>query len=585
MADWDHSVDLLVVGSGAGAMAAGIRGKDLGLDVLLVEKSDTYGGSSAMSGGVTWVGANRNMKKYGISDSKEETLRYLKHITKGEVADEYLKTYVEESVRMVDYFAEKTHLVYDSLDQYTDYYPEAPGGKMGGRSMEPMPFDGSKLGDDFKDMQRPAYSALIMGKFMITARIAKKMIMLGFPAMLHMAFLFFLYFLRYPKRKALGRDPYLTNGNALIGRLRLSLKDRDVPLWLSTPAKELVTQDGKVIGAVVEKDGKPFRIQAKKGVLIAAGGFDRNLQMREKYGPAPANITWTAGKDTNTGDGIQMGMNAGADVGLMDDAWWTPVTQYPRVQTGWVLVVEKSLPGGIFVNQEGKRYTNEAAPYVDCALAQYRDHQKTGKSVPGWMVFDGRYRRQYIAGPMGPGKVTPDKALPGRVRREFMKKSDTVAGLAEQIGVPAENLEATFARYNEMALKGKDEDFGRGESAQDRYYGDDRVKPNPCMAPLTQPPFYAIPLFPGDLGTKGGLKTDTSGHVLRADGSVIEGLYATGNSMCSIMGRTYPGAGGTIGPSMLFGFLSAEAAAEVSSNRSSEDKAEASPVLGYAGSA
>ncbi len=561
MSDWDHSVDLLVMGSGAGGMAAGIRGKDLGLDVLLVEKGDTYGGSSAMSGGVTWVGDNRYMPKYGLADSEEETLTYLKHITKGEVADEFLETYVKESKRMVDYFAEKTHLIYDSLDQYTDYYPEDPGGKCGGRSMEPDPFDGGLLGDDFLLMQRPAYSALIMGKFMITARIAKKMIMLSFPAMLSMAYLFLLYFLRYPKRKALGRDPYLTNGNALVGRLRMSLKDRNVPIWLSAPVTELVTEDGKVTGVVVEKDGKPFRIEAKKGVLIAAGGFGRNLEMREKYGPKPANITWTAGKETNTGDGIQMGMDLGADVGLMDDAWWTPVTQYPRTNTGWVLVVEKSLPGNIFVNQEGQRYTNEAAPYVDCAFAQYTDHEKTGKSVPGWMVFDGTYRRSYIAGPMGPGKVTPDASLPGRVRREFMKKSDSVAGLAEAMGVPADKLEATLERFNTMARKGKDEDFGRGESAQDRYYGDDRVKPNPCMAPIVKPPFYAIPLYPGDLGTKGGLKTDTEARVLRADGSTIEGLYATGNSMCSIMGHSYPGAGGTIGPSLLFGFLCAEAAA------------------------
>jgi 3-oxosteroid 1-dehydrogenase len=563
MPQWDHTVDLVVVGSGAAAMAAGIRGKDLGLDVLLVEKGAVYGGSSAMSGGVCWVGDNPHMRRCGIADSDAETLTYLEHITRGEVAGEYLRTYVAESKRMIAYFADRTRVSFDALASYTDYYPEAPGGKMGGRSMEPEPFDGSLLGDDFLTLRRPAASALVLGKFMITARMAKRFIILNFFGFVLMAWELVKFALRAGKRARFGgRDTYLTNGNALAGRLRLSLKDRGVPLWLETPAEELVFEAGRVVGLVVTRDGRPFRIQARHGVLLGTGGFDRNLAMRKKYGPEPASIEWTAGSETNTGDGIRMATALGAGLALMSEAWWTPVTQFPGATSGWVLVVEKSLPGGIFVNRNGERFTNEAGPYVDVVVAMYEDHKKTGKSVPGWMVFDAEYRRKYIAGPVGPGKAIPDKRLSRKLRTQFLVKAATVAELAQKIDVPEERLAATLSRFNGFAASGKDADFGRGESASDRYYGDDRVSPNPCLAPIAKPPFYAIALFPGDLGTKGGIKTDPRGRVLDERGGVIAGLYAAGNTTASIMGRSYPGAGGTIGPALCFGFLGAEAAFE-----------------------
>ncbi len=562
MSPTPHEVDLLVIGSGAAGMTAALRGAALGLDVLVVEKSDVFGGSTAMSGGVCWVGNNRHMASAGVPDSDDEVLTYLRHITGDEGRIEQLQTYRDQSKRMVDWLHDNTHVRFEPLTHYTDYYPEAPGGKMGGRSMEPEAFDGAMLGDDFGRLRRPAASALVLGKFMIKAALAQRFIKMDFGALFIMLGLMIRYALRWPRRRKLDRDPYLTNGNALAARLRMSLLDRKVPMWLQSPLQSLTTEDGKIVGAVVQRDGQAVQITARRGVVLAAGGFSRNLQMRKKHGPDPASIDWTAGSDDNTGDGIRLGESAGGVLELMDEAWWTPTTQYPRTTTGWVLVVEKSLPGGIFVNGNGQRFTNEAAPYVDVAKAMYADHAKTGCSVPCWMVFDGRYRRNYIAGPVGPGKFLPDKSLPRRLRKEFLVKAPTLDELAEKLEVDAANLSATIERYNGLAATGKDSDYGRGDSASDRYYGDERAGANPTMAALDTAPYYAIRVFPGDLGTKGGLVTDTDGRVVDADGNSIPGLYAAGNNTASIMARTYPGAGGTIGPAMCFGFLAAEHAAQ-----------------------
>jgi 3-oxosteroid 1-dehydrogenase len=554
---WDHEVDLLVIGSGAAAMTAAIRAHDLGSSVLLVEKGAVYGGSTAMSGGVCWVGNNPHMT---LPDSDAETLTYLEHVTEGEVPKERLQTYVTESRRMLAYLEQHSHVRYEALHTYTDYYPEAPGGKMGGRSMEPAAFDGALLGEQFRTLQRPARSALVLGMLMIKAAAAKDFVRMAPTAMLLLLWCFFRYALRWPKRRRYARDTYLTNGNALAGRLRMSLIDREVPLWLSAPATQLVVDQGRVVGAVVERDGTTVRVRAQQGVLVASGGFERNLAMRKEHGPAPASTEWTAGSEHNTGDGIRMGAQANGALDLMGEAWWTPTTQYPGATTGWVLVVEKSLPGGIFVNGKGERFTNEAGPYVDVAKAMYADHEATGCTVPGWMVFDATYRKRYIAGPVGPGRAMPDRSLPRKIREHFLVKAPSLAELASKLEMPAEALTATVDRFNGFARSGVDEDFGRGNSASDRYYGDDRAGDNPCLAPLERGPYYAIRVFPGDLGTKGGLRTDSAARVLDANNQVVAGLFAAGNASASVMGRTYPGAGGTIGPAMCFGFLAAETA-------------------------
>jgi 3-oxosteroid 1-dehydrogenase len=564
MTGWDKSVDFLVMGSGAAGMSAAVRGHDLGLEVLMVEKTDLFGGNTAMSGGVVWVPNNPGMKKKSLPDSDEEGLLYLKHITHGEIEEERLKNYVDESKRVLAYLQEHTHVRYTSLEKYTDYYPEAPGGKSGGRSMDPTPLDGAKLRESLMTIRPMHPQAKVLGKFGITAREAHAALGLGFVTMVFMAWQLLRYGLRFFKRKKWGRDTRLVAGNSLIGRLFLSLRERGVEAWRNTPVQSLVFEGGRVVGAVVEKEGRPLRIQAKEGVLLAAGGFPRNAEMRERYQRKPITTEWTAGGPGNTGDAILMGLDAGADVSLMDEAWWTPTSLVPKYDEAWVLVVEKSLPHGIFVNRNGTRFTNEAAPYGDVVLGMYEDARKNAGADSRWFhVFDAEYRRMSIAGPIAPSKMMPDSSLPRRFRDGgYIYRAETLDDLAEQLSLPAPALKETVDRFNANAVKGEDPDFNRGRSAQDRYYGHPSVKPNCSLGPVAEPPFYAIEIFPGDLGTKGGLVTDLHGRVLRAGGSgVIDGLYAAGNTAASVMGRTYPGAGGTIGPALTAGFSAAESAA------------------------
>ncbi len=559
MSSVTETVDFLIVGSGAAAMAAGLRAHDLGLKVLLVEKSDRYGGSTAMSGGVCWVPNNPGMAAKGVQDSNEDALTYLQHITEGEIADERLQSYIHESQRVLAYFLENTHVRYDAMEKYTDYYPEAPGGRRGGRSMDAVPYDGALLGEELRNLRMPHPQSQIMGKFGITAADAQKLLVNNLASKLYIMGCFAGYTMRFRSRGKYGRDTKLTCGNALMGRLRRSLMDRDVPLWLGAPAVELLQEGDRVVGAVVERDGSRVEVRASRGVLLSAGGFEYNDAMRQKWQRHPITTEWTAANPHNVGDGILMGERAGGALDLMKEAWWTPTTRVPGSDLAWVLVVEKNLPGSIFVNGAGARFCNEAAPYVDVVVDMY----KADSAQPCWMIFDARFRHYYPVGPVAPGYAMPDSRTPRRYRDGFLRRAKTLEELAKLIDVDTDALTATVERFNAQAEKGVDEDFGRGDSASDRYYGDPRVQPNPCLHSIGKAPFYAIPVYPGDLGTKGGLVTDLGSRVLREDGTAVKGLFAAGNCAASVMGRTYPGAGGTIGPALTFGFVAAETAAEV----------------------
>jgi 3-oxosteroid 1-dehydrogenase len=560
----DHHCEFLVVGSGGGGMTAALRAHDSGLDTLVIEASDKFGGSTGLSGGALWVPNNLHMSGTGIADSFEEGLQYVRKVAGERGDDPRVRAYVEHAPHMTKYLETRTAVKLMPCQQYCDYYPEYPGGKPGARTIEPVPFSARKLGVHAAELRRSG-QGLVLGRMGVTAVDAHLLVQFSFRAYLLLAWMFLRYWLDIPARLKGKADNRLTLGTALVGRMRKSMLDRNIPLWLDTRASELIVQGGRVVGARATREGKPINIYARAGVLLASGGFERNLEMRQQYQQEPITASWTAGSPSNLGDGIKMGAAVGGSLDLMDEAWWTPVTMLPN-DYAWLLVVEKSMPGSIIVNLAGRRFTNEAAPYGDVVHAIYAANQPTAPSVPSFLVFDARYRRSYPVGPLGPSKLQPDKAVGRRLRREFLHKADTLRELAQRIGVDAAGLEETVNRFNALALAGKDEDFGRGESAYDRYYSDAKIGPNSSLAPLVEAPFYAIAVYPGDLGTKGGLRTDVHARVLTKENKVIDGLYATGNCSASVMGTSYPGAGGTIGPAMTFGYLAAaHAAAAVSS--------------------
>jgi len=302
---------------------------------------------------------------------------------------------------------------------------------------------------------------------------------------------------------------------------------------------------------VLRAGGATTVIRARRGVLLATGGFERNAELRQRYQPAPIGADWTVGSPGNTGDGILAGEAAGGELALMDDAWWGP--SIPLASGPVFCLAERSLPGSLFVNAAGERFVNEAAPYVDAVHAMYDKHTDENPHIPCWMITDQRYRNRYVFTGMPPRKPLPRRWYKSGV----VFKADSLGELAGQIGVSADGLTKTVDKFNDFARTGKDTDFGRGDSAYDHYYGDPNCKPNPNLASLAHPPFYAIKIVPGDLGTKGGLRTDDRARVLRADGSVIDGLYAAGNTSAMVMGRSYAGPGATIGPAMTFGYLAA----------------------------
>ncbi len=555
---WDREVDVLVVGSGAGGMTAALCAKDRGLDTLLIEKSDKYGGTSAVSGGGIWVPCNKQMEKLGCADSFAEAKGYVELLTEGEVEPRRLDAYLKRAAEMVHYMAERFQVRFRAISIYPDYFPHLPGGKPGYRTMEPEDFDASLLGDEFDNQRAPYPGTLLMGRIAMNQVEAHALLCRtrGWPLLFLKMVL--RYFTDFAWRRKTARDRRQVLGQGMVAALRHAMIREGVPLWLNTALEELVTQGDQVIGAVLSQQGKTLRIRARRAVILASGGFESNQAMREQFLPQPTDIRWSIAPGINTGDGIRAGLALGAGTRFMDLTWGTPSVVVPG--SGWAtgLFVERAFPHAIMVNGLGQRFCNEAGPYTEVVYSIYRDHQATGCSVPCWFIADSQYRKKYPLGPIMPPQLQPDSKIPEEWLGEVYFKADTLEALAEQLGIDPAALKTTVERFNAMAVQGVDEDFHKGENVFDTYYGDDSVKPNPCMGPLTQGPYYALKVTPGELGTKGGLDADFAGRVMRADGSVIPGLYAVGNCSAAVMGKTYPGPGSTLGPAMAFAYLAVE---------------------------
>jgi 3-oxosteroid 1-dehydrogenase len=481
----------------------------------------------------------------GVPDTPAQATDYLTHIVGDVVPAELLHTFLEHGPAMLSFLLANTPLRFAWVPGYSDYYPEAPGGLPGGRSIEPKPMP-VRLVSEHIDTLCPPYLASPMQVAVTQADYRWLNLVKRHPRGMIRA-------LRVGARGFVARltGRKIAMGQALAAGMRAGLARAGVPVWLNTGMVGLETTSDRVTGVRVLKDGREFTVRARRGVLLASGGFEHNEELRKKYQREPIGTQWTVGARENTGDGIEAGLRLGAAVDLMDDAWWGP--SIPLTGGPYFCLAERTLPGCVLVNAEGKRFANEAAPYVDAVHAMYGPGDGPARNIPTWLIADQRYRDRYVFAGLYPGQPFPGRWYKAGV----VVKAQSLAELAGLISVPPDALAETVARFNGFAGTGRDEDFHRGDSAYDKYYGDPRNRPNPCLAALVKPPFYAVKIVPGDLGTKGGLRTDKAARVLREDGSVIPGLYAAGNASAAVMGRTYAGPGATIGPAMTYGYLAA----------------------------
>ena len=482
--------------------------------------------------------------------------------------DERIDAYVTYAPEMME-FLERTSrwLEFVWKPGYADYYPELPGGSELGSTINVPPIDLRSLGDEEDNLLKPL-------------ALAPKGIWLG-PKDLRLfyqvrqnwrgkAVLLKLLWRKF--RAHVFGDRIAAIGQSLAARLRLAMKERDIPLWLDAPMTELITDvDGGVVGAVIERAGTLVRIGARGGVILATGGFDHDMAWRREYLPELEH-DWSFGNPVAMGDGIRAGEKVGASTDLLDEAWWFPAMCWPDGRLQFMLN-ERMMPAQFVVNGAGKRFINEAAPYMDFAHAMIAGHRTGVSHIPCWLITDTRSFHRYVVGghlpiprvpgaPVPTGRTVPQAWLDSGV----VRSAATLDELAVRIGVPPAELRRTAERFNELARKGHDDDFNRGDSVYDNYYGDPTL-PKPNLYPLTTPPYLAFQIILGDLGTSGGLRTDEYARVLRSDDTVIDGLYAVGNTSAAVMGRSYAGAGATIGPAMTFGYIAARHIAGRSGNR------------------
>ncbi|KAF7540509.1 hypothetical protein G7054_g1359 [Neopestalotiopsis clavispora] len=542
-----EDTDVLIVGSGAGALTAALRARTHGLRVTIIEKCATLGGASVISGGGLWIPDNPVARAAGIKDSKEAALKYFE-LAVGDVgpASSLAKrgAYLQNGPDMI-HFLQDLKFQFHLSKGYPDYYPKLDGamGATGGRTIESMVFDTRKLGPWERYLPPNTLPVAIYTD--IASTITRMTSSLGAMIQSIHAVLPVLF-------RTLAGQRLTSLGRALVAQLLHLNLQNGTNIHLNTKLVGLVQDDkGGIIGVNIESPMGNNTIRAKSGVILAAGGFARNSHMRQQYMPGPASTDWTLAPAGDTGDAVSLGIESGAATSLLDDAWWGPTISDPVSGSNHFALSERSRPFCIMVDSNGQRFTNEAASYVDAGHDQYERH-RTVRAIPAWLIMDASHRKRYMLGGLF-ARVNPKAAIAaGR-----MIKADTVQDLARQANIDQDGLVRTIQRYNKMCEDGIDIDFGKGDNAYDNFFGDPAVKPNPNMGPLTKAPFYATRIWPGDLGTKGGLLTDEFQRVVREDGSVIERLYACGNCAASIMGRTYLGAGSTLGPAMTHGFIAA----------------------------
>lgn len=537
---WNRETDVLVIGTGAAGLTAAIIAHDEGASVTVIEKTDKVGGTTTVSGGIPWIPNNHHMPEVGVSDSEEEAFTFMKILAQGRTEDALIRAFVQTAPRMLRYLEEHTSLKCDAL-QMPDYKAEVTGGKPRGRSVGPHPFDTNLLGPWKKKLRKSAVAILPMA------------------------------WAEYEKSNAINYAPNLDYkmlmerhsqgivgmGMATVGHLLKACLDRRIEPLLETPAREIITENGRAIGLRAEREGRDFFIRARKGIILATGGFEWSDELKSAF--LPGAYTYPLSPPACEGDGLKMSMALGAALGNMSEVWGVPTSFVPREtydgrQLYRLSMPERCLPHTIMVNRSGKRFVDESHNYNDVAKV-FRTFDPVPyefTNVPAWCVFDQQYREKYWILSLMPR----DPKVP-----EWLTVADSLETLAEKTGINPKGLRETVERFNAFAREGKDPDFDRGETAYDRYCGDPTHQPNPCLGTIEKPPFYALPVHLGCLGTKGGPRTDVHGRVLHISGRPIEGLYAAGNVMAGVSGPGYCGGGCTIGLGMTWGYIAAKHAA------------------------
>ncbi|WP_326546429.1 3-ketosteroid-delta-1-dehydrogenase [Mycolicibacterium sp. ND9-15] len=550
----DTTVDLLVVGSGTG-MAAALAAHERGLSVLIVEKSAHVGGSTARSGGALWLPASTVINDDGGSDTAQRAKTYLDAVVDGTAPTQRSDAFVANVDATVELLRRRTPMRFFWAKEYSDYHPEAPGGTAVGRTCECRPLDSAVLGQYLTRLRPGVMEAKIPMPttgadyrwLNLMSRVPRK----GLPVV--------------AKRLGQGvgglllKRRYVAGGQALAAGLFAGVLRAGIPVWTDTALRRLVTDGDRVGGAVLSHGGADVTVTARRGVVLAAGGFDHQMDMRWKFQSESLREHASLGAETNTGDAIRIAQDLGAATDLMDQAWWFPAVAALPGADPKVMLAERSLPGSLIVDQTGNRFVNEATDYMSFGQ-RVLDRERAGNPVETmWIVFDQKYRNSYVFA----AELFPRMAIPQRwYDAGIAHRTQSITRLAEKMGVSESALSSTVQRFNENAIAGTDSDFQRGASAYDRYYGDPTVTPNPNLRPLEQGPFYAVKMVLSDLGTCGGLRADDRARVLREDGSAVAGLYAIGNTAANAFGTSYPGAGATIAQGLVYGYIAANDAAD-----------------------
>lgn len=544
MSEWDFGFDAVIVGSGGGLCGA-LTAAASGLEVLVIEKEPLLGGSTAMSGGVIWLPNNPLMQADGVRDSFEDGMAYFESVVgdAGPASSEARRAaYITDGADAIR-FLQASGLKFVRCEGYSDYYAGMRGirgGSERGRSIEGVVFDGDRLGPWLPKL-RPGMAQSI-GIVVMTGEASKLQLLKRDPSAARMA-------ARVALRTVAGRvkgETLLTNGGSLVGQMLNAAVAKEVSIWTEAPLTDLVLEDGRVTGVVVSRRGRTVRIRAGRGVLLSSGGFARNPEMRRRYSKQPNAAAWTVANPGDTGEVIEIAMKHGAAVDLMDESWWIPSSLLPNGEPS-MHIGDRTRPGSIIVDRRGRRYFNEAVSYMEAGREMYR-HNQDGDAIPSWLIVDSAHMSRYLFNL----RVRPpaDWFTSG-----YLKKAITIEELGRRCGIEPEGLRTTVGRFNSFARDGTDPDFHRGEGAHEHYQGDHSHKPNPALGPLEKPPFYAVEIYPGDVGTSGGVVCDEFSRVLRDDFAPIPGLYASGNCTASVMGRTYPGAGASIGASVVFSYV------------------------------